>query len=76
MNYENMTQQEMVLDWIARYGSITDLEAYSKLHIRRLADVIYKLQKKGYEFDHIPQTEKNAFGKKVHFMKYSFKFEE
>lgn len=76
MNYENMTQQEMVLDWIATHGSITDLEAYDKLHIRRLADVIFKLQGKGYEFDHIWQTDRNAFGKKVRFMRYSFKFED
>lgn len=76
MNYEKMTQQEMVLDYIATFGSITDLEAYNKLHIRRLADVIWKLENKGYEFDHIWQTSKNAFGKKVRYMKYSFKFKE
>lgn len=71
-----MTQQDMVLGWIAQYGSITDLDAYKELHIRRLADVIWKLEKKGYEFDHIWQTEKNAFGKKVRFMRYSFKFKD
>ena len=71
-----MTPQEMVLDHIATFGYITPLEAFKEYGIMRLADVIWKLEKKGFEFDHILQTNTNRFGKKIHYMKYSFKYEE
>lgn len=70
------TQQDMVLYHISTFGSITPAEAEKAYGITRLADVIFKLQKKGYEFDHIMQTNKNRFGKKVRYMRYSYKCEE
>lgn len=71
-----MTQQERIIDYITRFGSITPAEAFIDLGCYRLAAQIFELQKKGYEFDHIWQSSTNRFGEKVRYMRYSFKFED
>lgn len=43
-----MTQNEKVLDYMERFGSITQIEALSDLGIMRLASRINDLKKKGY----------------------------
>lgn len=43
-----MTQNERVLDYMERFGSITQLEALSDLGIMRLASRINDLKKKGH----------------------------
>ena len=42
-----MTQCEQVLDYIKANGSITSMEAFSKLGITRLSARIYDLRKEG-----------------------------
>lgn len=71
-----MTQKERVMEYITEFGSITPLEAFKDLGCMRLADVIWKLEKDGYEFDHVMQTGINRFGEKTHFMRYSFKYKD
>lgn len=65
-----MTQQEMILDYIDRFGSITPIEAFSDLGITKLASRISELTRKGVEFDREYAKSKNRYGKTVHFMRY------
>ena len=71
-----MTQQERIIEYITEFGSISPLEAFKDLGCTRLAAQIFELEKKGYVFDHIPQTGTNRFGEKTRFTRYSFKFED
>lgn len=67
-----MTQCEMIVDYIDRYGSITDIEAYADLGIRRLAARISDLKDRGYDIKTVSETGKNRFGKKTHYSRYSW----
>lgn len=71
-----MTQQDRILNYIRDFGSISPLEAFRDLGCMRLAAQIFELQKKGYKFDHIMQTGANRYGETIHYMRYSFKFED
>lgn len=44
-----MTQNEMVLDYIKRNGSITPMEAFESLSITRLAAVVWNLKRAGHD---------------------------
>lgn len=65
------SQNELVLDYISEFGSITILEAFRDLGITRLASRINDLSKMGYVFNRETEYGENRFGKKVHFTKYS-----
>ena len=67
-----MTQCEMIVDYINRYGSITDVEAYADLGIRRLAARISDLKDQGYNIKSVGETGKNRFGKKTRYTRYSW----
>lgn len=45
VRYENMNQNQRVLEWLKRHKGITPLEAWVELGIYRLSDVIWKLRK-------------------------------
>ena len=65
-----MTQKELILKYIADFGSITSFQAYADLGITQLATRIKELKAKGYEFRTEPQTANNRYGKPVHYVKY------
>lgn len=44
-----MTQKEQVLNYLREHGSITSQEAWKKYDITRLADVVFRLKKDGYD---------------------------
>ena len=67
-----MTQCEMIVDYINRYGSITDVEAYADLGIRRLAARISDLKDQGYNIKSVGETGKNRFGKRTRYTRYSW----
>ena len=66
-----MTQEDMVMDFIERKGSISSWEAIMELGITRLAAKIWKLNRKGYIFNRADVTKKNRYGKKVTYTVYS-----
>lgn len=69
-------QDQMVLYHIGRYGSITQRDADDRYGITRLAAVIDRLENKhGFEFKHAYESGKNRFGKKVPYVRYSFRWE-
>ena len=65
-----MTQKELILKYIADFGSITSFQAYADLGITQLATRIKELKEQGYQFKTVPKSAKNRYGKPVHFVKY------
>ena len=66
-----MTQEEMIVKYIKKHGSITTWEAFRYLGITRLASRIHDLTEKGYEFERKVETKKNRDGETVNYMRYS-----
>lgn len=64
------SQVKEVLEYTTRHGSITSMEAFGKLGITRLADVIYKLEKKDIHFRREAVTERNRYGNTVTYTRY------
>ena len=56
------TQWKVVLEHLKTYGSITSMDAIMDYHITRLAAVIFKLRKLGYEIDTVDRNGKNEYG--------------
>ena len=56
-------QNARVLDWLRRWGSITDTEARDKLKISRVGARIYDLRKRGHDIltERIPLKDAPAF---------------
>lgn len=65
-----MTQKEEVLTHLQEKGSITDLEAYGKYAIRRLAAHICILRREGHRITTIDTEGVNRFGKKTRYATY------
>lgn len=65
-----MSQKKLVLDFIARHGSITSLQAFEFFGITRLADVIFKLRKAGNVIFSETVHGKNRYGNPVHYARY------
>ena len=70
-----MTQNEMLLDYLNKNGSITTYESYTELFITRLSARIYELKKKGHNFEEEWVIKKNRYGKTCSFKKYILKGE-
>ena len=64
------TQNERILDYIAEFGSITQLEALQDLGIMRLASRISDLKRLGYPIDSKVIEVKNRFGEACHVKSY------
>lgn len=68
-----VTQAERVLDYISKYGSITQLQALQDLGVMRLASRISDLKKQGYPITSEVETVKNRFNEKCYIKRYSMK---
>lgn len=64
------TQNEKILDYIAEFGSITQLEALQDLGIMRLASRISDLKRLGYPIESRVIEVKNRFGEVCHVKSY------
>lgn len=68
-----MTQHELILNYIADFGSITPMEAFSDLGVTKLATRISEMRaRKGMEFKIEQVKGKNRYGKPVRYARYSF----
>ena len=67
-----MTQKELVLKYIADFGSITPMEAFGDLGITKLATRISEMRKEGKEFKIEAVKGKNRYGKPTRYARYSF----
>ena len=64
-----MNQNERVLDWLQRYGSITQKDADS-LAVKRLASRINDLKKMGHPIISVREDGVNIYGEKCHWARY------
>lgn len=64
------TQNQRILDYIERFGSITQLEALRDIGVMRLASRVSDLRRLGYPIvsDNVPVT--NRYGEKCHVKRY------
>ena len=65
-----MTQHERILDYIDRFGSITPMEAFMDLGIKKLATRIGEISRNGHKIEKHVEHAKNRFGQNVHYMRY------
>jgi len=71
-----MTQKELVLKHLQKYGKITDLEAYRNYAIRRLGARIWDLRNDGYAIKTENTHQKNRFGQMTVFATYILESDE
>ena len=65
------TQNDRIIEYIDRFGSITQLEALQDLGVMRLASRISDLRSLGYPIVSKTEEVKNRFGEKCHIKRYS-----
>ena len=70
------TQNERILDYIAEFGSITQLDALTDLGVMRLASRISDLKRLGYPIVSEIETVNNRFGEKCHIKRYRMESEK
>ena len=67
---EKETQKKRVLSHLKKYGKITSAEAFTWYGITRLADVIFKLRKDGYEITTQDTVGKNRYNEDCRYATY------
>lgn len=71
MQHHKPTQNEMILDYMDEFGSISPLEAIRDLSVLRLASRISDLKKMGFPIVTEKETAKNRWGKPCSYARYS-----
>lgn len=64
------TQCQQVLEYMRKFGSITQLEALRDIGCMRLASRISDLRGQGYPIGRRMKTSKNRYGDDVYFAEY------
>ena len=72
MAHSNQTQNERIIDYLERFGSITQFDAFQDLGIMRLASRISDLKRNGYPISSNIETVYNRFGEKCRIKRYFF----
>jgi hypothetical protein len=67
------TQNQRVIDYINRFGSITQLEALRDLGVMRLASRVSDLRTSGFEIKKEMITVKNRFDEECRVARYSMR---
>ena len=65
------TQNQRIIDYIAEFGSITQLEALRDLGVMRLASRISDLRRLGYPIISTSESVRNRYGEKCRIKRYS-----
>lgn len=65
-----MTQTQRILSHLKRYAGITQLTAYNKYGVLRLAARISELRADGYEIASVPKDVVNRYGEKCRVVEY------
>ena len=66
------TQNERIIEYIHKFGSITQLQALQDLGVMRLASRMSDLKRLGYPAISQKETVTNRFGEKTPIARYSF----
>ena len=69
--HKRPNQKQRILDYIADFGSITQLEAQADLGVQRLPSRINEIKKEGYNVTYKWETVKNRYGEKCRIKRYS-----
>lgn len=64
------TQNERIIDYINKFGSITQLDALRDLGVMRLASRISDLKSRGYPIVSTREQVKNRYGEKSYIHRY------
>ena len=75
MSERKITQSQRVIEYIERFGSITQLEALKDLGVMRLASRISDLKKQGYPIISSVETVKNRYGENCYIKRYRLRNE-
>ena len=65
-----MTQIEMIKNHLRTVGEITSMDAFREYGCTRLAAVIFKIKKQGWNILSVDETGKNRFGNSVTYTRY------
>ena len=65
-----MTDNEKILAYLQKHGSITSWEAIQHFRCTRLSGRIYDLRKRGYEITATTEESTNSDGEKVRYSRY------
>ena len=65
-----MNQNEKVLKYIDKFGSITTMEAFMALGVTRLSARIWDLRHEGYNIVSVQKSGTNRFGELVTYVEY------
>lgn len=68
-----MTQAEMIVEYIDKFGSITSKDAFNDLGVTRLSARVADLKREGFAFEERWETSENGFGETVSYKRFSFK---
>ena len=71
-----MNQEQKVIDYVERFGSITTLDAFRDLAITRLSSRIFNIKKLGYKVSSVRETSKNRLGEEVNYNIYFIEKEQ
>ena len=66
-----MTQKEEVYRYLLEYGSISQMEAYTKLFVCRLSERIRELESDGISIIRTRVSFKNKYGRRGTYVRYS-----
>ena len=75
MAHSNATQNQRILDYLDKFGEITQFDAFIDLGIMRLASRISDLRKRGYPISSEMVGVKNRFGEVCRVKKYTLERE-
>ena len=66
-----MSQNEMILEYMERNGSITQAEAMNALGCFRLGARIWELRRRGVKIKRVMEDGLNRFGGRIRYARYS-----
>lgn len=66
-----MTQNERILKYMADFGSISTLEAFTELGVTRLASRIHEISCRGFDISKRMERVQNRYGETVYITRYS-----
>lgn len=71
-----MNQEQKIINYVERFGSITTLDAFRDLAITRLSARIFNIKKLGYKVLSVREKSKNRFGEEVNYNRYFIEKEQ
>lgn len=71
-----MNQEQKIINYVERFGSITTLDAFKDLAITRLSARIFNIKKLGYKVSSVREKSKNRLGEEVNYNRYFIEKEQ